>query len=158
MIAQTRLDAVRFVEVAFRQIHSKSQEELAEQMGFLCHSPVSRAQARVQEGKADSLLASYNGKAVLMAALSNGIFGDALRAALNSAKPPMVSGQPVEKSMNKLGRSFLSEVDAIMDDLADDQIDAREIDAHLTTLQTLGAVIKQAEIDLLHRKSQLVKP
>lgn len=152
MSAQAATSVVRFVETALVKVHgSTAQEVLADQLGYLSHSPISRALSKVRDGKADGLLAVYNARELVLLALSHGLIADALRTAL--AGSAFGNGKGAERSLSALGQRFAGEIAEILRDLGDGQLDEREVDRHLETLDRIGAEVAQAKADLLQRKA-----
>lgn len=152
MSAQALTPVVRVVEVAVTRVHDQtSQELLANQLGYLSHSPISRALSKVREGKADGLLSLYNARELVVMALHHESLADALRSAL--AGSAFASQQGAERSLNALGQRFAAEMGEILRDLGDGALDEREADRHLLALDRITADITQVKADLIARKS-----
>lgn len=157
MSAQAVTPVVRFVETALVKVHdSTAQEILADQLGYLCHSPISRALGKVRDGKADGLMAVYSARELILLAMRHGLLADAIRAALAGGQ--FGSGQAAERSLSALGQRFAGEIAAILADLDDGQLDDREADRHLTALDQIAAAVAQSKADLLQRKATRSHP
>ena len=157
MSAQALTPVVRVVEVAVGRVHDQTaQETLANQLGYLCHSPISRALTKVRDGKADGLLSVYTARELILLALHHAALADALRAAL--AGSAFASQQGAERSLNTLGQRFAVEVGEILRDLGDGELDDREADRHLTALDRITLDITQAKADILARKANRSRP
>jgi len=157
MSAQPLTSVVRFVETALAKVHDQTaQETLADQLGYLCHSPISRALSKVRDGKADGLLAVYTARELVLLAMSHGMLADALRTAL--AGSAFSTGRTAERSLNELGQRFAAEIGEIMADLGDGALDDREIDDRLTALDRLAQCVSQTKSDLLQRKANRSHP
>jgi hypothetical protein len=152
MNAQALTPVVRFVEVALAKVHDQTaQETLADQLGYLCHSPISRALGKVRDGKADGLCSVYTARELILLALKHNLLADALRTAL--AGSSFGNGQGAERSLSALGQSFAGEIAAIFADLGDGELDDREADRHLIALDRIVAEATQAKANLIQRKS-----
>lgn len=152
MSAQVPTAVVRFVETALAKVHDQTaQETLADQLGYLSHSPISRALSKVRDGKADGLLAVYSARELILLAIRHNLLADALRTAL--AGSAFGNGKQVERSLSALGQRFAGEISAILNDLGDGELDDREADRHLIALDHIAADVAQAKADLLQRKA-----
>ncbi len=152
MSAQPLTSVVRFVETALVKVHDQTaQETLADQLGYLCHSPISRALGKVRDGKADGLLAVYTARELILLAIRHNLLADALRTALAGSK--FGTGQGAERSLTALGQRFAGEIAAIFADLGDGELDDREADRHLIALDQIVAEATQAKAELLARKA-----
>lgn len=157
MSAQTLTPVVRVVEVAVARVHDQTaQEVLANQLGYLSHSPISRALTKVREGKADGLLGVYTARELILMALHHDALADALRDAL--ARSSFASPQGAERSLNALGQRFAQELGEILRDLGDGELDDREADRHLLALDRISADLAQTKADILQRKANRRTP
>lgn len=148
---------VRFVEVALAKVHDQTaQETLADQLGYLCHSPISRALTKVRDGKVDGLLAVYSARELILLALRHGLLADALRTAL--AGSDFGSAQAAERSLSDLGQRFAGEIADILRDLGDGDLDDREADRHLDALDRIAGFVSQTKANLLARKANRSRP
>lgn len=156
MSAQNNTGDVRLVEAALGRVHDKTAQELiADQLGLLSHSPISRVLSKVRSGKARSLLASYNGEEVNAFYRHHPEFRDSWNATAPSGASPR-SALTTEQALRILGKQFTSEVGQILTDV-EDGLDAREIDAHLDTLENIAALLKPTRAKLLARKAELAR-
>ena len=153
MNAHLDASAVRFVEASLVRVHgATAQETLAEQLGYLCHSPISRNLSKVNEGKKDGLLACYTARELLTLAMYHPALADALRAALNTT--PVNRDSNVAGDLCALGQRFTGEVNEILGDLSDG-IDAREADKHLDALDLISANLWRTRAALIDHKAKL---
>lgn len=153
MSAQTGTSVVRVVETALVRVHDTvAQEVLADQLGYLCHSPISRKRAKVMEGKANGLLETYTARELVTLATRHAALADALRSILVG---PVTVGRSDDavRSLRDLGKRLSAEVTDILDALGDNVLDDREIDAHLDAIDQITASLTKTRADLLQRKT-----
>lgn len=156
MSAQADTAVVRLAEVALARVHDKTaQEIIADQLGLLSHSPISRVLSKVRSGKAPSLLASYNGAEINAFYRHHPEFREAWNSTAPSGASPR-SALTSEQALRVLGKQFTAEVGQILTDI-EDGLDAREIDAHLDTLEDIAALLKPVRAKLLSRKAELAR-
>lgn len=158
MTAQTTTSVVRCVEVALSKVHdSTAQETLADQLGYLSHSPISRALTKVRDGKADGLLSVYTARELILLAVRHGMLADAMRTALSNGQS-FGQGSEVERDLQSLGQRFAGEIGEILGDLGDGVLDDRESDRHLQTLDRIGEHVAQAKANIIARKATRRNP
>jgi hypothetical protein len=154
---QTPTAIVRRVEAAIRHAHeTTTQEVIADQLGLLSHSGVNARIAKVNSGKIDSLLESYDGKQVVSLLAANRPFADALIAAL--ASEDTGNSATAVQALRTLGKAFSAELGEILDDLDDNDLSPAEADAHLCALDRIAADLAVTRADLLQRKSTRRNP
>ncbi len=156
MSAQTDSTVVRLAEVALARVHDKTaQETIADQIGLLSHSPISRIRAKVRSGKARGLLASYNGEEINAFYRHHPEFREAWNAtAPNETSPFRTTLLTAEQALCVLGKQLTAQVGEILSDV-ENGLDAREIDTHLDALGQLAATVKSTRTRLLVRKGEL---
>lgn len=153
MSAQTGTSVVRVVETALVRVHDTvPQETLADQLGYLCHSPISRKRAKVLDGKVDGLLETYTGRELVTLATRHSGLADALRSVLVG---PVTVGRSDDalRSLRELGKRFSAEVTDIFAAIDDGNLDDREVDTHLDAIDQIAAALTKARADLLQRKT-----
>ncbi len=153
MSRQTPTAIVRLAEAAIRRAHgSTTQETLAEQIGLLSHSGVNARLTKVNSGKIDSLLETYDGKQLISLLANNRPFAADLVAALGDAGDTG-KGDTAVGSLRALGKQLNAEVGAIIDDLDDNDLSPSEVDQHLAALDEIDTGSAKVRAALLARKA-----